>query len=51
MTPRRLPFNNGSLENYSSVIEKEKNLKNLLYKWARNGPKLRTFAQAQISIS
>ena len=30
-------------------MKKYKNLKNLLYKWARNGPKLRIFAQAQIS--
>ena len=29
-------------------MKKDKNLKNLLYKTAQNGPKLRAFAQAQI---
>ena len=29
-------------------MEKDKNMQNLLYKWPQNGPKLRTFAQAQI---
>ena len=29
-------------------MEKDKKLQNLLYKQAQNGPKLRTFDQAQI---
>ena len=43
-----LTFDQNLRTNCSSIMEKDKNLKNSMYKTAQNGPKLRTFAQTQI---
>ena len=47
----RLTFGQNLRTNCSSIMEKDKNLKSLIYKRVQNGPKLRTFAQTQISKS
>ena len=46
-----LTFDQNLRTNCSSIMEKDKNLKSLIYKRVQNGLKLRTFAQTQISKS